>query len=108
MAALTPLKPSGLTGTDPAFVAADALGDTFPNRAATLMVRNTDTVAHTVTIRSFATLRPGIMRDDIEVAVPAGATRVVKGFGVAEVGNDTGQVELTYDAVTGVTVAVIE
>jgi hypothetical protein len=94
-----------LTGTDPLSQAASATGDTFPNRPGQLLVRNTDTVAHTVTIKSFAKVRPGISASNIVVNVPAGATRLIGSFGPGDFSNADGNVEATYDAITGMTVA---
>jgi hypothetical protein len=109
--AVLPLRSISLLGADPQLQAAAVGGDTFANTDAYLLVRNTDTVAHTVTIASQATPSPGIAAANVAVPVPAGATRMIGPFGGANssvLANAGGTVSLTYDAVTGVTIALVK
>ncbi len=108
--AVLPLRSIALTGADPTLQAAAVGGDTFANTNAYILVRNTDTVAHTVTVASRITASPGIAAANVAVSVPASATRMIGPFGGTNAGSlvDTaGVVTLTYDAVTGVTIALV-
>lgn len=109
--AVLPLRTISLTGADPQLQAAAAGGDTFTNTDAYLLVRNTDTVSHTVTVASTAAASPGVGPVNVAVAVPASATRMIGPFGAENsrsLANASGTVSLTYDAVTGVTVALVK
>jgi hypothetical protein len=109
MADLTSAKMTALAGLDPAFAPASSGGDTFANSGgAILLIQNGDSASHTVTITSYAQAVPGLVVNDIDIVVPAGELRVVKGFGSKTTKNEENKVELTYDAVTGLEVAVIE
>lgn len=99
-------------GLVPTFDAADAAGDAFPNDDRTvLVVKNGDTVAHTVTLAAQKTVlyRDGfgeIPIADLAVTVAAGGEAYVQAPPASH--NDpSGKVQVTYDAVTSVTVAAI-
>lgn len=86
------------------FVAADALGDDVKATAcAALLVKNDDTVSHTVTVTSPGTVR-GLAIEDPQVVIAAGDMGAVPL--VRAVFGDP--VTVDYDAVTSVTVAAIE
>jgi len=96
-------------GYEPAYAAADVTGDTFIYSAgAFLHVKNGDASPRTVTVVSQYTAQPGISPDNIVVAIPAGEERMIGPFR-REFFEDTAtkNVEITYDAVTSVTVAVL-
>lgn len=88
------------------FVAASAGGDKAQTGSRfALLVKNGDTVTHTVTIVTPGTV-DGLAISDRTVAVAAGATVAVL---LKDTYNDptTGLALITYDAVTSVTVAVV-
>lgn len=110
MAILTVQKASG--GISPTFTAAAAAGDKFttgPRRA--LLVQNNDASGKTVTIpKSISSAEFSeygeLTISDISVAVAAGDLAVIP---IPRVPYSTGgQVTVNYDAVTSVTVAVVE
>lgn len=108
MAILSVSQP-GAAGTNPSFAAASAGGDSFQNSGAgeRLRVRNTDASSHTVTVVAQAAAGcPAGLTHNIAVAVPAGQERTIRGFDPARFNDVNNRVQLTYDAVTGVTVAV--
>lgn len=95
-------------GLAPSYVAASATGDSFPNDGRTvLLVKNGDTVAHTVTIISAKTCNQGFQHN-LTVSVAAGATMMIGPFPVERFNNEQGQVQVNYDAVTSVTVAAVK
>lgn len=96
------------TGYEPTYAAADVEGDTFPWAArAFIHAKNGDASSHTVTVVSQYAATPGIAPDDIEVAIPAGEERMIGPLRGEFFRNTDGSVEITYDAVTSVTVAVL-
>lgn len=89
------------------WTAAAASGDETPTgRGLVLLVNNTDTADHTVTITTPGTVR-GIPIADVDVTVAADAVAVVP---LAEVYRTpaTGRATLAYDDATGVEVAVVQ
>lgn len=105
MAALTAVV-MPLTGAAVTYTAAAGGGDTAPTGAGVLLlVKNGDSSSHTVTLATPGTVN-GLAIADRAVAVAAGAE-----IGIP-VTNDyrnpgTGRANITYDAVTSMTVAVI-
>lgn len=96
------------TGTQPTYNAAAAGGDKFAYTAnAFIHVKNGDTAAHTVSVVSQYAPVPGIAPADIAVSIPAGEERMIGPFNRQFFENADGDVELTYDAVTSVTLAVL-
>ncbi|RJQ26329.1 MAG: hypothetical protein C4589_09845 [Peptococcaceae bacterium] len=107
MATLSVQKIS-LTGLGPTFVAASAGGDIFANNSHVyLHVKNGDTAAKTVTVNSQRQCDQGFDHD-IAVSVPASGERLIGPFNTSRFNNTDGNVEVTYSAVTSVTVAAIE
>jgi len=95
-------------GITPSYAAASAAGDSFPNDGRTVIhVKNGDTVAHTVTIISATTCNQGFQHN-IQVTVNAGTDKIIGPFAPKRFNNDQGQVSVTYDAVTAVTVAALQ
>lgn len=105
MAILTVQKPS-LAGVAPTYEAADAAGDSFPNNGSTMVhVKNGGAAAITVTIDSAKACSYGFDHN-IDVVIAAGAEVMLGPFPQARF-NDTAQrTNLSYSAVTSVTVAV--
>jgi hypothetical protein len=108
MALLAVEKPGDFVAHTPTYQTPTATGDTIPNRRVWVLARNTDVVARIITVKSHAAVRPGIMRDDLEHTVPAGGSILIRGFGAQEINSPTNEAELTYDAITGLTLAVFE
>ena len=103
------ISKAGLASISGALAAADAAGDSVKSaNGLVLIVENTDTSAHTVTVaRPFATTRANNLGElavtDITLTVPAsgmGAVTIPSGF------DANGDFSWTYDAVTGVNVGV--
>lgn len=97
-----------ITGLTPSFTAASAGGDTVaPDDRVFLRVKNTDAAAKTVTVAVPGSVY-GQARPDVAVNVPATTGDVLIGPLVGDLANDaTGVVDITYSAVTGVTVAAV-
>ncbi len=108
MAALTVAQAS-LAGLVPTAVAAGAGGDTFPNDGKTaLEVINGSGSSINVTVKSFAPASPGLAQTDNVVAVAAGVTKIIGPFPQAAFTDSTGNAEVSYSAVTTVTVLPIK
>lgn len=106
MATLTVVEPA-LTGTDPGFVAAAGGGDEFSvDDHTTLHVVNGSGSSVTVTVTSQTSARPGLIPDDLDVAVPAGEQRDIRLSPSAPFKDSDGRCQVSYSAVTSVTVAV--
>ncbi len=96
-------------GIAPTYAGAAAGGDEFAHAADVFLhVKNSDTSAHTASVVSQFDASPGIAAADLDIAVPAGEERIAGPFNGRVFANADGNVELTYDAVTGVTVAVLK
>jgi hypothetical protein len=94
-------------GVAPTFSAASATGDQFKNDENTFLhVKNGSAASITVTISSQETCNHGFVHH-LSIAVPAGGERMVGPFNRTRFNNDTGNVEVSYSAVTTVTVAAI-
>lgn len=106
MASLT-VQQIALTGLEPSLVAADSGGDEFTAGPSTfLRVDNADASPHTATVDSTEDCDQGFDHD-VAVAVPAGETRLIGPLSRRRFGDGSGNVQVTYDAVTSVTVAAI-
>ncbi len=94
-------------GIQPTFNSAAAGGDSFSHTSSTyIIVRNDDASSHTATLASQYTARPGVGPVDLDIVVPAGEERVAGPF-AAYFKDSEGDVQLTYDDVTSVSVAVL-
>jgi hypothetical protein len=107
MAAL-PTQSASPTGTTLTMAAASGGGDTFvPGSSTVLLVRNGDASSKTVTI-----VRPGTTYGtadpDIAVTVAAGAIAVLGPYPSDLADPTDGQIDVTYSAVTSVTVAAVK
>lgn len=96
-------------GITPSFANAAAGGDTFPwALSAFVHVKNGDTVSHTVTVTSHAKPSFGEQKKDLSVSVGAGAEKLIGPLHGPAYRNTDGDIELSYDAVTSVTVAALK
>ena len=98
-------------GVGPSYVSATGTGDSFVNDASNkkrfLHVKNGHTAAWVVTVTSYATPGAGLAKQNISVSVPNGGERLIGP--IPDVFNDAdGNVQITYDGVTALTVAVLE
>lgn len=100
-------------GKDPALVAANGGGDAFLNNGhALLMIKNDDASAKTVTVTAQVTTdtdaRLGkLTKANRQISVPAGEIRLMGPFPPAAFNDAAGKIQVTYSAVTSVTVAVL-
>lgn len=95
-------------GLTPVFTSADSLGDSFSNSGdAVLYVKNGDTTDKTVTIDSQRPCDQGFDHD-LTVTVSAGSEEMIGPFNSYRFNDDSNKVNVSYDAVTSVTVAVIK
>lgn len=107
MAELTVQK-TALNGLDPTYTAASATGDTFVNDGRTFLhIKNADVASKTVTIDSKTPCSYG-HDHDIIVTVPAGDERVAGPFPNQRFNDVDNKVNITYDAVTSLTIAAIK
>jgi len=96
---------SGLT--PPTYADANAAGNYFINNGKTfLIVKNASASPIKVTIDSPAYCDQGFQHD-VEVTVAAGAEKWIGPFPTVRFNDSSGDVQITYDAVTNVTVAVV-
>lgn len=103
--ALLTAQPLNVVGVKPTFAAAAALGDTLkPGANQVLIVTNGDASAKTVTL-----VRPGTeygqANADVAKVIPAGETWYF--LVPPEFADTDGLIDITYSAVTSVTVAVV-
>jgi hypothetical protein len=106
--ALLNVQRTGLTGLATTFTAASAGGDSFVNSGrAYLHVKNGDTTDKTITVNSQTPCNYGFDHDAV-VTVPAAGERIIGPFPKNRFDDANGQVQITYSAVTSVTVAVVE
>lgn len=98
------------SGLQPAFGAAAAGGDSFaPGDLVFLHVKNGGASAMTVTIVTPKEAFEGAAIDDTAVSVPASDERMIGPFPRRHYADPTdGLADITYSAVTSVTIAVIE
>lgn len=96
---------SAATGVDLTFVAAAGGGDTVPvDPRGVLIVRNADASSKTVTVVVPGT-KYGQALADITKSIAAGAFAIFGPFDSDLANASTGKVDITYSAVTSVTVA---
>lgn len=108
MAVLT-VQQVALAGLNPSYAAASAGGDSFPNDGKIVLhVKNTNGAARTVTVVSQRPASPGLAPSNNGVSVPATTGERLIGPLDPTVWNDAnGNVQITYSAETGVTIACI-
>lgn len=95
-----------ITGTEIAYAAAAAGGDTVkPGDRVFLHVVNGDVSDHTVTLAVPGT-EYGQAKPDVAVTVTAGEERMI-GPLPRQLANSNGLVDITYDAVTSLTIAAV-
>lgn len=101
-------------GLNASYVAASAGGDTATNRGALVLhVKNGDASSHTVTVTAQKTTvsvsgyGPADL-DNVAVTIPAGEERFIGPLPVKTYNNANQKVEISYDAVTSVTIAAIK
>ena len=96
------------TGLNTTYAAAAGGGDEFVNNGDEFIhIKNGDGSPHTVTIVTAATV-DGLDVDDRAVAIPAGEERMIGPFAASTYNDANGNVQLTYDAVTSITIAIIK
>lgn len=97
-----------LAGGALTYTSAEAGGDNFDwskdNRA--LLVKNGDASSHDVTLVAQRPCKFGVLHDKV-VTVPAGETYVIDDIDRRFQNPDDGMASVTYDAVTSVSVAII-
>ena len=106
MATLTVTTPA-ITGTTLTPVAAAGGGDVFPNDGGKeLYINNASGSSINLTITPGGT-PGGLTLSPIVIAIPTGTIKLIGYFPPGYFNNASGQVALTYSAVTSVTVAVL-
>lgn len=97
-------------GLNATYDAAASGGDQWANGGQEVLhVKNGDTAGHTVTVASqVAAPVPGTAKSDVAVTVPAGEERFIGPFPKGNFNDANGNAQITYDAVTSVTLAVLE
>lgn len=106
MAVLT-VQDMTTSGLEVVFVAAGVAGDSFMNDGNTfLRVKNGDVSDKTVTIASPINCNQGFTHN-VAIVVTAGEERDIGPFLRNRFNDDTGKVNITYSAITSVTVAAI-
>lgn len=94
-------------GVAPSFTAASATGDEMPNDGNTVChVKNGSASSITVTINSQEKCSQGFDHD-LTITVPASGERMIGPFSRTRFNNTNGNVEVSYSAVTSVTVAAL-
>lgn len=108
MAVLT-VQQVALAGLTPTYASAASGGDSFPNDGKTILhVKNSDSSSHGCTQASQVATTPGRAPANNTVTVPATTGDKMIGPFDPNIWNDAnGYVQITYAAVTGVTVAAI-
>lgn len=98
------------SGLNASFASAAAGGDQFTWGARRFIhIKNGDASSHTLTVASqYASDPQGLTSADLTVSIPAGEERMVGPFSERAFADSDGNVQLSYDAVTSVTVAVLE
>lgn len=108
MAVLT-VQQVALTGLNPSYAAASAGGDSFDNDGRTVLhVKNTNASSRTVTVASQKPAVPGLAPSNNAVSVPATTgERFIGPFDPTVWNDSNGDVQVTYSADAGVTIAAI-
>lgn len=95
-------------GLEATYAAAAAGGDEFVNDGARFVhVKNDDASAKVVTLETQATV-DGLAVTDRTVSVPAGEDRFIGPFPTGTYNDADNKLQITYDDVTSVTIAVLE
>ena len=106
MATLT-VQESSIDGITPTFNACDVAGDEFVNDGDIwIHIDNSDASPHTATIDTPQTV-DGLALSNPAVVVAAGTQAVAGPFSTTRFNDAAGKVQITYDAVTSLTIAVI-
>lgn len=97
------------TGLNASYSAAASGGDAFGNNGNTFVhVKNGDASSKTVTLASQYSSPPvGTAQSDLSVTIPAGEERMIGPFPQSGYNDGDSKVQISYDAVTSVTLAVI-
>lgn len=107
MAQLT-LQTTAITGLAPTYAAATGGGDAFANDGLTYFhVKNGGGSSINVTVNSVTACDQGFDHDQV-VAVPNGGERILGPFPVGRWNDTSGNVTVSYSAVTSVTVAAVK
>lgn len=107
MATLT-VQDVARTGLNPSYDSADVAGDEFINDGNTILhAKNGDASSKTVTITSYADTGVGLTTEDISVTIPAGEERMIGPLPKSAYNDTNNKAQVSYDAVTSVTVAAI-
>jgi len=108
MATLTLSSPSAATAVDLSAVSAEAGGDKFKNNGRTLFyAKNTNASSRTITLQTAQSL-DSIAIADVTITLAQDEEKLI-GFLLPRYFNDSdGFVNVSYSAVTGVTVAAIK
>ena len=98
-----------LAGLEPTYANATELGDEFVNTTGRvfLHVKNGDASEKTVTVLSQKTCDQGETHN-IAVTIPASEERIIGPLTTGRFNDGDGKVQVTYSAVTSVTVAAIQ
>lgn len=95
------------TGIQPALVAANVDGNFFDNDGMTFLnVDNADASPHTVTVNSLVNCDQGVDHN-VAVVVGAGENHLIGPFPKGRFNDASDQANITYDAVTSVTIQAI-
>lgn len=94
-------------GVTPTYVACSGGGDQFLNNGKTLIeVKNTNAATRDVTVNSQATCSFGFDHDIVNTIGATTGDEIMGPFPTARFNDATGMVQLTYSAVTNLTIAV--
>jgi len=95
-------------GLEATFTAANADGNFFENNGRTFIwIKNGDVSDHSIVIDSPGACDQGFYHD-VTVVVAAGEERLIGPFTTARFNDTNGNVNVTYSAVTSVTIAVVK
>jgi hypothetical protein len=95
-------------GVKPVYVAAAEAGDSFANTGDEFIhIKNGAGDPYVVTIATPATV-DGLAVADRTVSIPAGEERMIGPFPSNTYNDSTGKVQLTYDGIVSVTIAIIK
>lgn len=96
-------------GLEVSYASAAGGGDVAANDGQVFLhIINADAGSHTVTVTSVATATPGLAQADVAVAVGASEERMIGPFPAGAFNNASGQIAITYDDVTSVTIAAVK
>lgn len=108
MATLSPTKVTGLAGATPSYGSAAGGGDKFLNNGSMLLhVKNGDGSSHTVTVVSPELCSQGV-EHDVTVTVGASGEKIIGPFDPVRFNDANGYANISYSAVTSVTVGVLQ